>query len=677
MKAKKFLLTSSILFLNIPLAISCTNNVKEKDNNINKNTKQINKEILENQISILKNVSESKNDWDSFKAIESEYQELLNRSNIFLSSESSTQEQIDNLVQQVTLLINKISNLEPNKHDEGSAVEPKQINKEILENQIGILKNVSESKNDWDSFKAIESEYQELLNRSNSFLSSESSTQEQIDNLVQQVTLLINKISNLEPNKHDDIQDNNESSIVSKLFDFQNNSSEVFNLMPRINFNDSFQKYHFSKQKYVLDLNSKANIKLLDNDDNEVTDDVEYYILTSAPFKTLFSKTKSQEELEPLIYNDEKYERRSFVKINNDGSLTPRFLGGGWLVSIYKKQYVNIADIEVMTNYNGLKEKYKEKVKSIYWATKDMSNAMKIGYVYKYLIDTITYDMDYSGKGKNLKYALLEHKAVCEGYAWLFNYLMKKLGINSTYKVGKMLDRPTVAHAWNRVFLEDGWYYIDSTWGDSNRGIDWDYFLASQDYIGSSRELNEFGKPFELGKKYLLKSNKDDLVNKVSNLVINTNPVTIPPEYQAPQASFIGTSMNEGLLINARGCEYNLGDNNWIKCDSDSVKIKPIDYTSDLNETSSHVFVRKMVGDNQYTIPQEIEIDSYVKISINWIKNENGLLKNVKGLEYKLESETDWIQNTSRTLKLKKGRYQFRIPGGKNIFASGYTTVEV
>ena len=80
------------------------------------------------------------------------------------------------------------------------------------------------------------------------------------------------------------------------------------------------------------------------------------------------------------------------------------------------------------------------------------------------------YYYDYATK------VLQSRKAVCEGYAALFNALCKIAGVSSEVVIGtasnnierikKLKDRKNFStnHTWNRVQVDGVWYYVDATW---------------------------------------------------------------------------------------------------------------------------------------------------------------------------------------------------------------------
>lgn len=67
---------------------------------------------------------------------------------------------------------------------------------------------------------------------------------------------------------------------------------------------------------------------------------------------------------------------------------------------------------------------------------------------------------DNSGNTRNLYGALVEHKAVCQGYSYAFSYILKKMGFDSKEIFSE-------EHMWNRIdSLSSTERYIDVTWDD-------------------------------------------------------------------------------------------------------------------------------------------------------------------------------------------------------------------
>lgn len=82
--------------------------------------------------------------------------------------------------------------------------------------------------------------------------------------------------------------------------------------------------------------------------------------------------------------------------------------------------------------------------------------------------------------------AIIDGKAVCEGYARAFQYLLMRAGIFSHTVTGYTYETETsyiVNHAWNIVKLGNDYCYTDCTWDDQNKSeyISYAYFNLGDD----------------------------------------------------------------------------------------------------------------------------------------------------------------------------------------------------
>lgn len=84
----------------------------------------------------------------------------------------------------------------------------------------------------------------------------------------------------------------------------------------------------------------------------------------------------------------------------------------------------------------------------------------KIQAVYSYIVKNTRYDETY--QRYSAYNAMIEHCAVCQGYALLFYLFMRKLNVDVEYIYSKHTEEG--AHAWNLVRLGAYWYNIDATW---------------------------------------------------------------------------------------------------------------------------------------------------------------------------------------------------------------------
>lgn len=78
--------------------------------------------------------------------------------------------------------------------------------------------------------------------------------------------------------------------------------------------------------------------------------------------------------------------------------------------------------------------------------------------------------------------ALVNGKAVCEGYAKAFQYLLQKVGIQSFMATG--IGNGDL-HAWNIVRIDSKYYNVDLTWDDVKSDIIYTYFNITDEEIKS------------------------------------------------------------------------------------------------------------------------------------------------------------------------------------------------
>lgn len=101
-----------------------------------------------------------------------------------------------------------------------------------------------------------------------------------------------------------------------------------------------------------------------------------------------------------------------------------------------------------------------------------------------YLVTDVTYDYEnylsnsLSSDDYNIYGTLVKKKAVCQGYALTFMYLMKRQNVVCGY-----VSSNAANHAWNAVYLNNQWYHMDATWDDpvwDNLGrVKHTYFMIS------------------------------------------------------------------------------------------------------------------------------------------------------------------------------------------------------
>lgn len=101
------------------------------------------------------------------------------------------------------------------------------------------------------------------------------------------------------------------------------------------------------------------------------------------------------------------------------------------------------------------------------------------------LVKNVVYDKEASFQ-HTLYGALVEKKAVCDGYATAMQYLLGRVGIECLMVYGSDGENEGENHAWNMVKIDDEYYHLDVTWDLPPENSDiptYVNFLADQEQI--------------------------------------------------------------------------------------------------------------------------------------------------------------------------------------------------
>ena len=170
------------------------------------------------------------------------------------------------------------------------------------------------------------------------------------------------------------------------------------------------------------------------------------------------------------------------------------WINGSWSASsngttlIFKPEYTMSGSA-----LSSAKSAYSSKVKQL---TSDVSGSdyEKSKILHDRLIDAVTYTS--TSNDQNAYGALVEGKAVCNGYARAYQHLMNSVGIPAWYVRGSSINPSTgssVGHAWNMVKLDGQWYYTDTTWDDQGNNTFYTYFnITSQQLLSDHAFDSEY-----------------------------------------------------------------------------------------------------------------------------------------------------------------------------------------
>ena len=129
--------------------------------------------------------------------------------------------------------------------------------------------------------------------------------------------------------------------------------------------------------------------------------------------------------------------------------------------------------------------------------------------------------------------ALVEGKAVCDGYAEAYQYLLRKVGIQSFIAFGSS-KYTEEGHAWNYVRIDGKYYHVDVTWDDKKSVIHYAYLNLSDDLITEDHDIDEAEYPLPTcnsDEKYYFTSYGEKLsnnysANEIAN-ILNKNQLAI------------------------------------------------------------------------------------------------------------------------------------------------------
>lgn len=168
-------------------------------------------------------------------------------------------------------------------------------------------------------------------------------------------------------------------------------------------------------------------------------------------------------------------------------------------VKITVKRTTNYYALQAYLNNTPIPEN-EEKAKQLYNVLKtildnkiseDMSDYQKEVVLHDYLVENCQYSSDTDQPAESDIYraygALVNHDAVCNGYAEALQLLFMCAGIESEFVIGTA---GGIDHAWNLVKIDGKWYHLDATWNDplpdQGKNAIHSYFNISDEIISQS-----------------------------------------------------------------------------------------------------------------------------------------------------------------------------------------------
>ncbi|EHL15271.1 hypothetical protein HMPREF9630_00640 [Peptoanaerobacter stomatis] len=406
-----------------------------------------------------------------------------------------------------------------------------------------------------------------------------------------------------------------------------------------------------------LDVGDEFQLKLINIDGSDVND-VEWFVRVRVPQDTL--------------YTAESFSRLNGVSISiNDGLVKAKAQGN---VEIWAKKgdalYKCVVNVE--KEKDSLVEK---KVEEIADKFRHLSSDVdKLMAVHDYLIDNIEYSNEHI-----VSYAygaLIEGKAVCQGYSQSFQKIIDKLNIEGRTLKGWSTAVKPEFHQWNRVKLDDGWYFVDVTWDDlhEDQYRSYKHFLINSETLGKNhKDWVSYNDEVD-GTKYtyyaykkqgVFANNREELEQILRNQINSTNlpyvtiRVAIPnsisdSEIISTLKSITGGNPSFNELNRVRDTFgthqfYSYEVSNIPAKLSKDVSLLEIKPTNNVNETTTSVMLTFDQDIDDLTV-NDIKIDDVHKTAVNKIDNKT----------YELTFK-DMMFQSSKTLPVEVSKRGFNI----------------
>ena len=271
-----------------------------------------------------------------------------------------------------------------------------------------------------------------------------------------------------------------------------------------------------NEHETTLNINDTFQLQLTDKDGTKINN-VDWFVKVRVPYDILYTA-------------DDYNSQNKACTVSNDGLITAKAEG---TTEVWAK-YNNSLYRCVINVKNKMDTDLENKVVERADKFRHLSDVDKVMALHDYLIDYIEYaDTHIVRRAYG---ALIEKKAVCQGYAQAFQKILSNLNIEGHTVIGWNISNEPVLHEWNRVKLDGKWYYIDLTWDDtpwvSHRN--YKYFLINTPMLGKDHqkwyslaggaEVDGSEYLYYAYKKYgILANTREDLENIVKAQINSTN----------------------------------------------------------------------------------------------------------------------------------------------------------
>ena len=453
--------------------------------------------------------------------------------------------------------------------------------------------------------------------------------------------------------------------------------------------------FDFTEQKIIFspdDDTQTISLSLVDINTKEITPDtdIQWFVVQNYPSDAIYTAQESSNPYCPVTITSGQTSGTVTLQSKKPSFYNdPKSRTNGDIIAVIDNRYIHRKPFYVLNEKEEGKQTVVTKVNEIVdemispmWQFSDLQKAL---FIQETVCKHLTYDMDYVNRATD-ENMFIHGLAVCEGYARMYSRLAKELGM----LVRVDIETKIAQHAWNRIWIDDGFYYIDTTWDDLNENeYLLDYFLMPVDTFETRhpRTLSAY-KDGNFGTKHVSTaiSGNEQLYNsmKAEGMpVIEPSRVSRKPDLS--KIDFIGTEYNSGYITTYdTDLEYTTGyDGLWHQIEPgirnivSNINHRNESYYDPLGSQPFFILIRRKEPGK--------ESSEYVKLNITdkysgptWIEtSEDGTVYNINTkMEYSTDN-SNFIPVTSNEMKLSPGIYYFRLKGSKNNLPSEAVTVSV
>lgn len=231
----------------------------------------------------------------------------------------------------------------------------------------------------------------------------------------------------------------------------------------------------------------RESYNCLDDDSKVLYQKLLEYVYYVYPQKNAEQEYKTKQVILPQILLDESRIRLTIKALTDDN---PQIFWVSTTFGFMINTAENYTAVQLYSKHSPTV--LKDKMSKLNTAVSSFCSTLRAGMsmyelelvIHDYILATCTYDKTIKVDDKGLPQvdtnafdaygALVNRKAVCEGYSRAFQLLCNGVGIKCINLIGESQGE---LHMWNAVELEDYYYYVDVTWDDSDeKAHKYDYF---------------------------------------------------------------------------------------------------------------------------------------------------------------------------------------------------------